>query len=993
VLVFDSSMNPAVKGISLKKTFGGTSVAGTFSFAPGSNHTVLVFQPDQDLEVRKKYQLTLESALTNAQGQAYDPGDASTLIPFETARADLAVTFKVMDTLTVPANEAEKVSDGASILVFFSEAVDITNGSYGLGSDENGLLNDNLVIKDQDNNAIAGTVAFHYDNRLMVFTPDSPLPGGKRIKMKIDKGVKNGDGDESLGADYETSFTIVDFPRVTGIAFPDGPPVVVRPSTIYGGSINLATDTNAFSVDVTLEGSGAAERLTLIFWDNDSRAVINIFEGTFASGTFSFDIDLSPEDLDPFGTEPELAELVFAVGCYTTKANKRSPIGPAFELPEVLRDLKRPTLISLGPPNDTSTAVPNVSFLTEEYDYIFSGRASENLSSVSLGFTLSGAAHAPASGIKFYSVEYPAGSATYKEEVTLGDSHLFITPPFLGETGSIVPEGGKGGSVTRADWDDSAAAVTDVTLTDLVGNVSTYSSTDPNATYPLTGADMNIRGYFYSVRVSAANKLKVRCCDSATLRSLSGADVIVENISQDTTWAGTSGSDGLVSFVTLTPAPSAGDRMMVTIVKNGYQITSYAWSYDTDLDHRYLSLNALLASETSSNVNSAMKVSIENETGDDLDHIFLTGTELVSSDDDRLVDAGANPSQDDLVVRGNKLQVLYALGIETTTVDRYHWAWSDPLISDAIGLDAATDSTMSFVDALDDPMSTSTQIEVLDLGFATVLGSGASRHAWLGTELPGFTGTLVLGSDRTGSLASGLYHFAIPIPPTLFRNEVTAVSASDGTLDEAVIEPAHELIMEPDAGPASLTADFNTVQLDALKSYLFIEVKEVGEGDDPPVIARRVDYFEPGVSQTLVLPAAMAVPSMTGSEARWGNVLKDAEAGADWERGLYTLHYSNPAASRHWICYMSYKATQAAGVAPDTAVFDFPELDPALGGYGGNTSLTGANTYTDFTGIGDYPFYLEAYYIPDFSLSSSFLSEIQRKWKTFWRSSRVSGTK
>lgn len=995
VLVFDSSLNPSVlsgQGIAVTKVIGNESVSGTFTFAPGSDNTVVVFEPTEDLEARKKYEITITGSLTNVQGTEYDSGsDGDTVISFETAKSNYAVDFIIQDTLTVPASGADGVADDASVLVFFSEAVDSTNGSEGLGSASDGTINENLVIEDQDGNVIAGSVAFHYDDRLMVFTPSAAMTGGKRIDVKIESDVDNSDGSEGLDADYETSFTIVDFPRPTAISFAEGTEVILRPTTIFEGSINIATDANEFAVDVTLAGSGAADSVTLILWDLDSRAIIEVFEGTFGDGTHSFTVDMIPEDEDPWDTAAQQEALIFKVGCYTSSSTNRSPVGPALELPAVLRDLTRPTLTSLGPPNSSSTADSNVSFLTEIYDYIFYGRAAERCSNVTIDYTLSGTEQDPVSAIPFFSAEYPAASTRYKNEVTLGDDYLFITAPFLPSTGSIVPLGMNYYAGSRADWDVSPVVVTEVILSDMVGNQTKYSNSAPDANHTLTDPNMNIRGYFYSVDDSP-KRLKVGCYDSVTMRPIENADVFLENLTQDfIIGAGTSTSDGLVNFSLALSPPASGERMMLTIVKDDYEILSYIWAYNATNDYQFLSINALLISETATDLTATADVSISNGTSADLANVFFSGTGLVATDDP-LVDAGANPSTDSLTLKSNKLQAFYGLGIQTTTVDKFHWAWTDPVISDAVGLESAdADRAFTFSDELKDPQ-TSSDVEYLTLNYPTVLGASATRYAWLGAELPGLAGTLILGSDRTGGLVSGSYYFYLPIPPTLLANELTAVSAT-GSLSDAVVEPSHELLLLPDAAPASLTAALTTTQQATIKEHLFVEIREVGDGSNPAVLAKRVDYFEPIAPQTLALPPAMTAPTMSNGQGQWENVLTAAESGSDWDRGLYVLHYSNPGESQDWTCYMSYEATQVSGSIQDPVSFEFPELDPAAGGYGAHTSISGGNTesYTSFTGTGDYPFYVEAYYIPDVELPRSFLTEIERKWKTYWRSSRVSG--
>ncbi|MHC4944407.1 MAG: Ig-like domain-containing domain, partial [Planctomycetota bacterium] len=415
VLRFSSTMNPKENflnsGIKIRERNATEDVQGTYSFAPGSAKTVVVFEPDEPLRERTDFEVVLTESLQDALGTPYDHGEGNTetIFDFSTGSEGAEVAFNVLDSLTVPPNNATGVSDGASILVFFTEAVNTTSSTQGLKKADEGK-NDNLRIRDQDNNDIEGTRSFHYGNRLVVYEPDSPMPPNKRIDVTIADRVQNESGDEKVGTDYKSSFTVIDFLRVTDISFPDSEPLVTRSSTVYEGRIKMDTDQDDYKVDVTLDGQGTVVSMTLLVWDGNNKGIITVFTGAVKKGKNSVSLDLIPEEAkgkDPFADVDSLI-----VGAYTTiSGGDRSPVGPPEELPVIIKDRKAPKLLSLGPPNNTpvsqSPDVANLALLTEVPDLGLHGKADEDLSALQVRFEIGGVEQNLANGILFFAVEYP----------------------------------------------------------------------------------------------------------------------------------------------------------------------------------------------------------------------------------------------------------------------------------------------------------------------------------------------------------------------------------------------------------------------------------------------------------------------------------------------------------------------------------------------------------------------------------------------------------
>ncbi|MHC4942609.1 MAG: hypothetical protein ACYTG7_06255, partial [Planctomycetota bacterium] len=206
---------------------------------------------------------------------------------------------------------------------------------------------------------------------------------------------------------------------------------------------------------------------------------------------------------------------------------------------------------------------------------------------------------------------------------------------------------------------DPPVKITEIVLTDLVGNTTTM--TDPD------DATVDFRGFFVALGTET-DELVVICSDSVTLRPIEDVDVIVDN--QDAVYqeAAVTDENGEASFNSF-PLSFLwdGHRIVVTAVKDGYQILSYVWEYEFPATNRTLSL--LLTPEVPSTTNTTVEVTVENTTENDLPEVFFGGTELIASGESPLNPAGENPAVVAQTVRNNKLQILEALGVYADPVD------------------------------------------------------------------------------------------------------------------------------------------------------------------------------------------------------------------------------------------------------------------------------------------------------------------------------------
>lgn len=937
VVRFTETLNPdetkLEKGLTLVKSNDNEKVDGDYSFAPGSAGTVLVFEPDDPLEDEELYDIILNGKIEDAQGVPFEPdeGEQEAVFSFFTGKDGDDIEFGLIDSLTLPSDGETDNSDGASLLLFFTEAVDTTDGAAGLG-----VNSDNFGVTDGKKNDILGTHSFAYGGRLFIFTPSSPYISGERITAEMKAEVANEDGTETLSADITKQFDVVGFPHVTEITFTNNDPLLALPAHAYAGRINKGTDQDLFEIEITLTGQATAAVLTTIFWDNDNKAVLDVINTPLSEKEHKFTIDLRPED------EDLLKDGTITVGAYTTQGDVNSPLGPPLILRDLLKDLVEPSLVSLGPPNDAQPGA--LDFLTESASPAIHGRASEDLSNVAIAgnfltFPIQ------VDGITFFSIQYPPGSGKFSQEVTRGADHLFITeidPALDLSTGGWIPPGMAGRGTPPVTF-------TDITLTDLAGNTGTYINP--------VGATMDFRGFFFSL--VAAPSLELLFYDSRTLRPLEGAEVWVEDRTGPDTdnWGATTNVDGevVITFSPGTP-PALNDHVILTAVKGGYRVFSFEW---INLDRRILaSLPLTEENEAPQESNVTLLVTKPDTTFPDVyfgGNALRTGTEAVLQGPEN------NPVSATLTVDRNKLQFVEAIALEDGASARYQWGWSNPFVPDG-----ATDGqAVLFTQGLIDPVMQEIQV----LSFSTVFGAAAARQARLMAALPGFTGVLPLGVDPSEvDLTGGSYRFDVPIPPSLAVDEVFTDP------EQPAFDPPCELIIEPDLGPAAFPP--LTPNQTLFGDYLSYEVEEIGTNSPPSIIRGRLAYLQSNLGGAVVpvvdFPSTEIVAlSPNPPDTQWTNVLSGASGGA------YLLHLRTLDTTRHWTVYLSLPA---AGAGADVD-FTFPDLTT----YG----LPAFNT----TGTSDCPFFVEAFSIDTFALTNTFLSEIQRNWKSYWRSNQITVTK
>lgn len=938
-LRFNKSLRDSVallaQAVTIKKSSGGDNVSGQWSFADGSAHKTTVFEPDDPLEELTAYEVHIASNLTDAQGMAYTSEQAA--VAFSTGETGGNVPFTLVEEVILPAPSSSTVSERAPVLIFFSEAVDASGGPAGLGG-----TSANFAISDQDGAPIDGERDFLYDNRLFVFYPTVSMPAGKRIDVTVKKETGNLLGDETLDGDFEFSFDIVAFPRVTSILFTDvGAPFLALPASLYTGSI-VESNLHSLEITVTLEGSGQSDTLTLILWDNDSKAIIISDEANRSAGPMTYNVDVQPKLTEA------IKDGTVTVGAFTTaKSGLNSPVGPPALLPDLLKDLEDPLLYSLGPPH--GSAAGNSELLLDEPGAGLHGRATEDLESITITVDVNGTPQV-VEGIAFFSMEYPSGSGFFSQEVTRGGGNLFITEPLAGIDLDLVREA-------------APFRVTEVTLVDLAGNTTIL--VDP------TDTTVDYVGFVDSVPFPAMNEIEIFCYDAVSLRPVADADVIVDRHSGDYAshdpadrLGGHTGQDGTASFPMVSHFP--GDYITVTAIRDGYELTSLL-GIDKPLGGDGVQLSLPLFPDNTASAEATVTLAIADLDGNPLPRVLIGGNEL-RADDGTLFDAGDDPSSAEVVTARNTLQFLEAIGVEASTPeDRYQWAWSNPYLADS----GTSVQSALFTEALKG---------VADLPIQPLLVKEpdfTELEARLVARLNGFRGTLPLAVDLSGIASGADYDFVVPLPPSLFVNErITDLP------DSAAFDPPYELVIEPALGPVDYTADPSQT---LLEDSLRFEVEERETGTDPRIVAVRIPYAETNIETKLDVEFPDDGVSSVLLDVSFGDTAHPPEV--SWEPvhdrtgkdGIYRLRYFTTSGTRSWNAFVP------SGAYSGTAI-RFPDLAALPAGF------TALNALDDFNAPGDYSASAEAYELTGFDLNAAFLSAVARDWVSYYKSGTAQAT-
>ncbi len=942
VLRFDQSLGTAEAGLAAVVTVsdstdgGRANVSGSVSYVAGSARRLVVFVPDAALGENTTYKVNVSATLVDAQGEAVkSSGEVAT---FETGKAGDDIPFEVISALTLPADGDVYVSERAPFFVFFTESVDTGTGAKGLGGNTSNLK----VLRGSQ--AVNGVRSFEYGDRLLVFTPTADMDPGERIDVTVESTTGNSDGSETLAGDYDFSFTIIGFPRVTGITAVAGGPLIALPANAYIGRI-VPTNQHEIDVTVTLEGPGKSYNLTLIFWDNTTKAIILSDKAKRSAGSITYTIDFKPKNDDA------LSDGVITVGAYTTDSSgTNGPVGPPAFLPDLFKDTVPPALSSLGPPS--GSAAGNRELLLEAASAGVHGRASEDLASISVTVDVNGAPQ-KLDGIVFFSMEYPNGSGSYSQEVTRGSGHLFITEPLAG----IDPDTAM----------DGPFLVTEVVMSDLAGNTTTL--TDP------ADSSVDYRG-FVDRDGLLGHQLEVFCHDAVTLLPLADVDVLVDQHSDDygshsaDRLGGRTGADGRVTFANVW-GQLPEDHITVTAVKDAYELTSVlGLRKPSNADKAFLSLPIRPDDGVSGSSTVTLGIADVNEGA--LPRIYIGGNRLETGTDEILFDAGDNPASATLTAARGKLQFLEAMGVESgAPEDRYQWAWSNPFLAET----GASIQAVLFADTLKDVNDLTAQVLETEWLHANYVNNLEAR---LTARLNGFTGTLPIAVDLKGeSLGTGQYSFTLPMTPTLFVNEIIDTD----TPETAAFDPPFEVIIEPALGPAGYAGAPDQA---LLEGALFFEVEEAETGGFERIIRKRIPYDQNEVNNSRVVsfPRKDAFSTelflyFNGTshppQMIWSGVFRIGNS-----QGAFVIHYSTASGSRHWRITVPHDAY--TNPAPHTTVVVIPDLKNLPAGF------TPLNDLSDFDSPGSYSAFIEAFEITNFDLNEAFFSDIGRDWTAYWRS-------
>ena len=223
--------------ITVQTTDPKAAIGGDYSYVDGSANRIVVFDPTDDLADETEYEIALTSTLVDATGDV--AASSGTIGTFTTGKAGDAVTFGVIESLTLPVAGATGVSERTEILVFFTEAVDRAS------------VQNEFVVEDRNGNPQAGIFSFpsDYGDRVVVFTPAADYPINKRVDVTVDRDTQNSDQSEDLGSDYTFSFTTIGFPRVTAIGFSAGDPIAAAQAWTSGAGVDAVIITASAKTD------------------------------------------------------------------------------------------------------------------------------------------------------------------------------------------------------------------------------------------------------------------------------------------------------------------------------------------------------------------------------------------------------------------------------------------------------------------------------------------------------------------------------------------------------------------------------------------------------------------------------------------------------------------------------------------------------------------------------------------------------------------------
>jgi len=180
---------------------GGTAVAGTVTYAAGSNSAI--FAPSANLTAATTYTATVTSGAKDLAGNALAAGAVPNPWTFTTGTTTTTTSPTI--TLTNPANVATGVALGATVNATFSETMDPTT-----------LTSATFTLTAPGGIPVIGTVTYAAASDIATFTPTSALAMNTEYTASVTTGARDLAGNPLIAGVVPNPWTFTTGPPFTG---------------------------------------------------------------------------------------------------------------------------------------------------------------------------------------------------------------------------------------------------------------------------------------------------------------------------------------------------------------------------------------------------------------------------------------------------------------------------------------------------------------------------------------------------------------------------------------------------------------------------------------------------------------------------------------------------------------------------------------------------------------------------------------------------------
>ncbi len=899
---------------------GGATIPAAVALDPSTALQVALLVPNEPLEPNTRYMVSLTSGVRDLEGNILQatasgggggslggvPGNSAA---FETINIvqgggqQLQNSFNVVAMYPVPGDDNAPID--AVIQLYFSIPVDeSTIDTAG-----------NLIVETPGvlGGPIEGEFEVQDDPRVVRFTPSGGLPMGEMIQVTASANLRSqaleidGFNIPALNLnggteDFVEQFRVTDVPTPSSIKLIDNAPLTVDEITVDG---TLTTqNVKKFKADVKIPGgSPSVDSVTLLFFQQkgETSAASRAFSKNASQGKVLFNVDLSKgDDAAAFvDTNSGLPPRILLLGAFTTRGNRNSPVGPV-ELPRVFVKTSLPEA-TLGPPAEESDPYTFRTVLGEPTVY---GVANEPLTS-------------------FRAIVNATTLPATFDAIALGGNlgvtdanRRFITKPAVG----ALP-GGELGSGPRF----LPLAIDEIEFRDAIGNTATIDA----AAAGMIHFEGSVGG---PLEADATEALRVRVVDERTLLPLKKVEVQIDAFpfvpigmpGAVPPLVRTTAKDGEVEFAggDLT---GFGPAISITAFRKSYDVFTVAGMENPAMMAKQVGVGIVLRETGSKRPEVTVETTNDVPVAAVVDSIPAF---VASAANAGRPAAGKGPTVDD----GRFFVDDLGLGTETflrVDVNR-------PFIVTNVEFDGADPSSTAFATHASALQVTEEDVTVefdyadkaSTMEFAVAFASATVSHedvtmagiteppadvtrARLVGTIPGLPDVLPLTFSPFPVTAGGgtTRTLRAPIPPSLMVNEFAPA-----------IDPAHELLFQPDAGTGVLPPT------DALLEQTFRFEVEAAESGSTRLTRQRVALDFTGTGATAIEAVDLpVVPSLLTLSEHPPSIMIDVNVGGSPdmtpEDSLFRIALTGETDPRNWIVLV---AADATGMMP--AIVKLPSI-------------------------------------------------------------------